>query len=422
MPAGTTPVPVTNRNQIVLIRPFGTASSMFDKGKFVIEFNTPTEFSLAEPRPLTYRGFNFSPSYKNGILTRYETRIENLLLHIYPGRALIMNSLHKLWHGVNYTDFYKVEIEAAIAAISDSTGIDWLQATPKELEYGCNLETNASLIINSLLTYKHKDYFPMVSYGGKKYGAAVGFDDYGAKAYDKQFEVKSTDRISLRHHLFRWEIWAEHTYLTRLLRYPPLVKDLLTTEGMNTLAADAVNKFKNSIKVQQINLYKLTAHQKLVYAAMKDPQVRDEFKAHHKDAFKKYKKMIRIIMTDPDICVSDNTAEEMAEKFNHLINEIPVYSISGKRGMIVPSRIEEENREGSNQLIIKNSSMQTQELSTMSVSNEELIIPGIGKINLRSRTGGKKNKPQKRTKEQMRVANSRNRKKAILAAFREITA
>jgi hypothetical protein len=418
---GPFPGPGQKSQEIALIKPSGTASSMFDRGKFVTEFNTPTEFTISEPKPVLYRGHSYRPIYKEDLLIRYEAKIKNLLLHIYPGKAHLMNSIHKFYHGGNWTDFYLAEIEEAIALISDITGIDWKEATIKELEYGCNIEANAGQIINSLLTYKHKDYFPMVSQGGRKYGVACGFDDYRLKGYDKEFEVKQTDRTSLKRPLFRWEVFTEQTYLVRLLGYPPLVKNLIKPEVMTILATDAVTKFNNSIKMQQIHLSKLTAHQKLVYAAMRNPEVRDNLKIHNKEVFKKYRKMDKVIMTDPVICVIDNTGEELANKFDKLITGIPIYSISGNRGMIIPNQENGEGKENSNQLINKNSNMNPQLLSTMTVSADELIIPGVGIIKLKGRrtTSNNKNKPKTRkSKEEVRALNSRRRKKLILIASR----
>ena len=78
---------------------------------------------------------------------------------MYPDKIYLCNSLHIFWHGYNYNDFYLEDLRSAIEAINEITGINWKNAIVKKLEYGCNILTNASSVINSLRSYTRQRLF-----------------------------------------------------------------------------------------------------------------------------------------------------------------------------------------------------------------------------------------------------------------------
>jgi len=286
----------------------------------VKELKIPTQFHQKKVQPLQYKDIFYIPDYnKDGQLIRYKGRLKNLLLYIYPDKAYLINSLHKYWLGNNFGDFHLHEMKAAIECLSDATGVSWNRATTKKVEYGCSIETNAEMAINSLSSYKGKDFQPMTK-SGKKYGARCDYIEHYLKGYNKSFEVKHNDKINIKKTLFRWEICIENMRCSgNILNLPLSVIQLFTPETLDILAQDALTKFHTTIKKQTFQLHKLSAHEKCVLAVMRDEDIREDFKKHHKDAFKNYKRIYKKIMINQELSITDNIEVELAKKFEKLI-------------------------------------------------------------------------------------------------------
>lgn len=292
---------------------------MIDNITLVRDNKPPPQLHKAKGQPFEYKGLIYSPKFNNGQIIRYETQCKNLRVYLYPEKVYLLNSLHKFYKGNNYSDFTKSELRAAIEAISDITGIRWKQATVKKIEYGCNASVNAANAIHSLQSYKGKDFQSMAK-NGIRYGAACEFAQYRIKGYDKAFELKHTDKINLQTSIFRWEVQVKNPQYFNRMKQPVIsAGQLLTEKVLFTLANDAVMKYENSIKMQHLNLYKLSAEQKKIIAVMHNPEIRQDFKIHHKEAYKKYNRIYRQIMQDKSICPDDKTGQILAAKFAELL-------------------------------------------------------------------------------------------------------
>jgi hypothetical protein len=292
---------------------------MIDNITLMLEIKPPPQLHKAKGQPFEYKGRAYCPKYRNGQLCGYETQIKNLRVYVYPERIYLTNSLHKFFKSNNYSDFTKSELRAAIENISDTTGIRWNKATVKKIEYGCNVSAKATNAIHSLQSYKGKDFQPMAK-NGIRYGAACDFAQYRIKGYNKTFELKHTDKINLQTPIFRWEIQVKNPQYFNRMKQPIIsAGQLLTGKVLFTLANDAVTKYENSIKMQHLNLYKLSAEQKKIIAVMHNPEIRQDFKIHHKEAYKKYNRIYRQIMQDKSICSDDNTGQILAAKFAELL-------------------------------------------------------------------------------------------------------
>lgn len=292
---------------------------MIDNITLTLETKPPPQLHKAKGQPFEYKGQVYCPKYRNGQLCSYEAQIKNLRLYVYPERIYLTNSLHKFHKGNNYSDFTKSEFRAAIEAISDITGIRWEQAEIKKLEYGCNIPGNGAGISATLQAYKGKDYLPMAK-NGIRYGAACEFAQYRIKGYNKTFELKHTDKINLQTPIFRWEVQVKNPQYFNWMKQPAIsAGQLLTEKVLFKLANDAVTKYENSIKMQHLNLYKLSAEQKKIIAVMHNPEIRQDFKIHHKEAYKKYNRIYRQIMQDKSICPDDKTGKILAAKFAELL-------------------------------------------------------------------------------------------------------
>ena len=296
---------------------------MIDNVTFIKEFKPPEILYKTNGKPFEYNGIIYSPKYCNGQIKRYEASLKNLRIFMYPDKVYLVNSLHKFWHGCNHNDFHRNEIAASLDAINKQTGINWMDAVIKKIEYGCNVKANASSIVNSFLSYKGKDFQPMMS-TGIKYGTTCIFDQYRAKGYDKEFQVKKADRISLNKPLFRWEVQVNDIKYFSRFKQPLPVKAaaLATPEFLMALKSDALTMYEKSIKMQQLQISNIKkVSEKKIVAVMLNHAIRDDIKHHNIETFKRDKKIFNRIMNDTTICINDDTLQSLDEKFNQLIHE-----------------------------------------------------------------------------------------------------
>jgi hypothetical protein len=243
----------------------------------------------ADRKPFVYNNIIYSPKYIDGEIICYEAKLKNLRVYVYPQKAILVNSIHKYWHGCNSNDFTLGEALEAIKEISNITGFNWMQATVKKLEYGCNIIDNASKVIRSLKSYKGKTYLPMAKVG-VQYGANCEFEQYKVKGYDKTFEVLKQDKIRLSVPLFRWEIQVKNAkYFSRFKQPLPLtVSTLLTKQFYTLLANDATKIYTDTMKDLKIDLSKLKdLAQKRAIICFEDESMREELKRHHFNTYKK---------------------------------------------------------------------------------------------------------------------------------------
>lgn len=293
---------------------------MIDNLTMVKNCRLPNAFLKSGNENLEYRSIIFYPRSLNGQIYRYEGVIKNLRLYWYPNKLYACNSIHKYWKGNNFSDFHLFEMKAALEMLSDETGIEWIDSALKKLEYGCNLEANASKIHQNLKSYKNKDYLPM-HHKGKVYGAACEFTDYKIKGYDKTFQLKIQSNISLDYSLFRWEVAVHRMRVveTKVQKSPLTGKDLMLPEIWQKLAEDAVEKYLKTLKMQWIDLYKLTSHEKRVLAEMLIPEIKEDMKRHNRETYKRDRRIFRRILGDKGACIKDNLAEQLGAKFSQLI-------------------------------------------------------------------------------------------------------
>lgn len=293
---------------------------MIDNLSLMRPFKPPPALHNACGRPFEWNGVIYSPNYSNGTIRRYDAQIKNLRLFLYADRIYLVNSLHKYFHGNNYSDFHLCDFKNAVEKISDETGINWLSAAVKKIEYGANVQTNAEQIYKSLVSYKGKDYLPMT--GEKEYGAACSLNDYRMKGYSKNFQVWKLERLRIAP-TFRWEVsYNRLRAIEKKLNIsaPLLLSHLQKKSSWQVLANDATEKFQNTIKMQRLNLHLLTAHEKRIIAEMLVPVIRDDLKKHNKETYKRDQRIYRRIMKDKSICIADNIGEGLKGKFEQLIN------------------------------------------------------------------------------------------------------
>jgi hypothetical protein len=277
----------------------------------------------AKGKPIEVNGTLYTPKYNNGIIVRYEGQIKNIRLMVYPTKMYLVNSIHKYWHnGYNHTNFTLTDAHNAIEDISIKTGINWFDAKVKSLEVGCNIAANANSAINSLLSYKGKDYVPMLK-GSKKYGAKCCFDLYNVKLYDKQFQVKETENVNIGKPLVRWELVMNTKYFNRFKLTEALTfEKLLDPSFFQLIINEAIHIYNTTIKSKTMNYSKLTLSEKRVLATMLHTEIREDIKIHNKETYKRDRRIFNNLMKDRSKCFNDNTSELIEEKFKELVTQI----------------------------------------------------------------------------------------------------
>lgn len=294
---------------------------MIDNVSMVLPTAPPPEAIEAKSRPFELRGNIYSPKYRNGEIKGYEASINNLKVFIGPQNIYLTNSLHKFFKGNNYSDFRYSELHEAICRLSEVTGYNWIHGAIKKIEYGCNIVNENAHPICGLVSYRGKNYLPM-SKCGKVYGWSVDTAKYTLKGYDKQYQVGRVDGLKIDRPIFRWEVVVKHSqYLERKLNTSWLpVEKVFQKSGLQLLAKDAVQKFEDSIKIGRMNLKVLTAEHKKILAVMLNPEIRQDFKDSHREAYKKYVRVYRQIMSSASIALPDNMGEKISEKMAELLS------------------------------------------------------------------------------------------------------
>lgn len=288
--------------------------------------------SEMDGKPIQVNGITFFPRYKGERVLRYESQIKNLHLHLYADHICCINSLHKFYLGNNFSDFHLSDIHKAINKLNDCTGMNWYEAVIKKIEIGCNVPANANSVYQGLMSYKTKDFAPMI-WKGKVYGKSCEFDHYKVKVYNKQLQTFLADRASIGNPLLRYEVAITNPkYFTRYAQALPItLKQLLQKNFIRMMARDAVNIYQKTLKMQRINLSALTAKEKKTLAAMLHPLIREDLRVHNKSTYKRDRKVMKKIMQD-QVFLNDDPGLLIQEKFEDLIeSKIPTCNIPVKQ-------------------------------------------------------------------------------------------
>ncbi len=294
---------------------------MIDNIKLAQPFEPPNELNNANGKPFEYFGNLYIPRYLKGNITSYEATVKNMRIIMYPAKIYAVNSLHKYWHnGSNYDDFTLDECRQAVTQLCQDTGINWHSASVQKIEWGCNVITDAQEAINSLLSYKGKEYLPMIC-KSKKYGMACEFIDYKIKVYNKSWQVQQLQNFSLPYPVLRWEIAVSRMRIIEKLMQASLLtmQQLLTNEAWQTMAQHALTIFQHSIKKQKMMLEKLDVQDKKTLAAMLVPEIRYDLRKNHKDTYKRAQKLLKKVMNDRTFNGEDLITETLKKKFEELM-------------------------------------------------------------------------------------------------------
>lgn len=230
-----------------------------------------------------FNGIVFNPVIFQSQVVKWVANYKNLRLTFIKDLLFIENSIHKFYHGNNYSDFTYLNLNQAFIDLSVALNLDLLVAEVKKIEYGCNIEVNnTTQIIENVITYHNHFFLPMSS-KSKIYGKKLQATDYAIKLYDKQLEVKLHNKLSLEIPLLRYE--KEIINMRFLLKKGIAIRsvaDLLNVDNLNLLANDLISTFVEIQKKHFLDLGELKIEELKKYCLLENSDAR-------KVALKKYR-------------------------------------------------------------------------------------------------------------------------------------
>lgn len=238
-----------------------------------------------------WHGLKFDPVIKAGMVKFWRSNLKNLQLVIRGDTLIITNSIHKFYHGNNYTDFYYSELKQAFADLSAVLDINILEAKVTSFEYGCNIRIdNPMQLIEKLKGYKCNSFNPMYE-KSKIYGLKLDVNDYAIKFYDKQMEVKIHGKVKLDFGLLRYE--KEVKYLRYIQKKGiPInrVCDLLKKDNLQKLADDLIETYKEIHKDPNVDLSKLGIEELKKYSVLQNKEVSKHLTKRSPRSIRSYRK------------------------------------------------------------------------------------------------------------------------------------
>lgn len=156
-----------------------------------------------------WRGLSFDAVCIKAKLIRWTTDIEGLNVSIYIDRRIVVaNSIHKFYHGNNYSNFTFSEIKLSINNICEMTGIPAKDWKLTQLEFGFNITPCISVcdLLDMCIRNGTKE-FDNRRIRGKLYEKICCKYEYDLKLYDKYAEVKHRNKSILPpHNMLRVEV------------------------------------------------------------------------------------------------------------------------------------------------------------------------------------------------------------------------
>lgn len=263
--------------------------------------------------PFEYWGLNFSPSYNhNGGLVNYTGKLKNLFLTLSFSQLFIANSWHKYYmHGNNFTDYTSRDVAETFYILNDQLKGSLKNTVVKKIAYGVVIDAEPDF--NEWFMFRTKTPLPMAN-KGIIYGAKIQLNDYSIKAYDKAFEVKRHNGLTISR---AYRIEKEVSYMRHLhKRTEPIrifqASDLTNPEILRQLGKDFITTYQRIEKIKNMDLQGLSAHQVKVIAAMQDKRIREHLRQKNNQTyrrdFKEYKQLLN------DIKSGNETEQKIIEK------------------------------------------------------------------------------------------------------------
>lgn len=275
---------------------------MYDTNKIVKYLNEPPKEVANQVRePFYWSNMLWLPHFhKSGFVTSYFSSSENLKLWLRGAELTITNSLQKFYMQNNYEAFVFSDVQKAVRKLDNYFDFSIYDAAIKKTSIAVVISENEDNTFNNWLEYKGNKPLVMRN-NAKVYGAHFRSTNYNIKGYDKTYQTKIINNITLKENFIRFELEGKARYFND--RKDSLgihkVSDLVDKTKFDALGNELL-KVYDTIKKQPIIEYQnLLPKEIRLLATMSNNDCFRGLKKHHKATFKKdrimYAKLLKTI-------------------------------------------------------------------------------------------------------------------------------
>ncbi len=265
----------------------------------------------------------FKPSYSTkGLFIGHIASFQNLNIKIFGGKIIISNSLHKFYHGNNYSDFSHSEIVNAIEVIENKFGISSDKFKLKHLEFGINIQSEYD--VWQEMTMYISTGFDFMKHHKRKYGKKCILTEYNLKVYDKTFVAKLdyNSYYNAPNNIKRFEI--QYKKMRCIKKIATHLSDLKNKEVLENLSIQFLNCFKKVITFPNYNYHSLSPRRRELVFAGQNPKFWDIERDINKNTYKskraQFNKTVNFLNDKLEINHYRDILKKLTNKINHLIN------------------------------------------------------------------------------------------------------
>lgn len=252
-------------------------------------------------------------------ITHYATEYKNLYLQIRNEKLYVSNSLHKLYKGNNYSDFSYSEIVESIDIIEEITGIKPTKFTVSRLEFGLNISVklNVYTLLDCIKTYKKRYGFMSTIEGNKTHAKSCTVNEATLKVYNKTFQVKNVDKVTIPENILRIEIVYQKN---RVIPNIQTLEDLRNPQRLIGLV-ERMKKIIGCITIEgEKDFSNVKKEDRALYFAGLNSDFWKVEKTMNKDKGKSKKKTFdRLCSEVTQVSYKEEIMHSIDEKFNQLL-------------------------------------------------------------------------------------------------------
>ncbi len=295
---------------------------MYNTTKIFSTVKPPKEVFKGESKPFEHLGIIFTPYFNKttGTVLSYSGELKNMFLRYTKRGLFISNSWQKYYCNNNYSDYGFNEITDTYFRLNDQLQGRLFGGEVKSISMGIVIDEPAeNLYPNWLFNKLGKTIRPMYD-RSVTYGAKARFTDYSIKCYDKTFEAKSHDNITLNKSLTRIEKEVKYMKYFKGNRYINIrtVEDLIQPETHYQLGQSFLKSYYEIPKLNNMNYLELSPHELNVLAVMQNNDIREHLLAHERRRYKDYKSTYKKILAK----LSDEDQERIDRKVKAKVEQL----------------------------------------------------------------------------------------------------
>lgn len=297
---------------------------MYDTNKIVKYLNEPPKEVANQVRePFYWSNMLWLPHFhKSGFVTSYFSSSENLKLWLRGSELTITNSLQKFYMQNNYEAFVFSDVQKAVRKLDNYFDFSIYDAAIKKTSIAVVISENEDNTFNNWLEYKGNKPLVMRN-NAKVYGAHFRSTNYNIKGYDKTYQTKIINNITLKENFIRFELEGKARYFND--RKDSLgihkVSDLVDKTKFDALGNELL-KVYDTIKKQPIIEYQnLQPKEIRLLATMSNNDCFRGLKKHHKETFKKDRIMYaRLLKTTENSSLENEIRNKIKNQISYCQN------------------------------------------------------------------------------------------------------